>query len=483
MESIFKLRDKEYSKLKLWWLKKFFDIAAKLTNIKRFRVGYVQCLAAEGIADGVEKLLKQEIEKKDGIEQALTFYLEIYEEKEKSEEGLLKLHGLCLDSEEPFLLKRVADCLSGYNEDEKAFELYSRLVDLPHFSSLEEIDLVEVMEYFMMRKSYERIIDLGERLLLEKPNLVRVTYMVAEAYELIGNLEQAKTAFEKMLKIEKKRMTAEEYRVLKHLCNMHLGNIYILKEEPFTALKYFSLAEGEDIDRKEAIRGKSIANFQAGEYESALKDYDILENEFDMKFISYYGKGVANKAMGKMKEAKSWLLQAEELEPENQSVLYNLSHLEYLDENNENALELIDRALELDPGDPDTLYGKAMVYTAMHKYGDALEIFDEVLKKKTESAEIYCRKADALRHLGRLDEAEYNYDIALQKNIGLPEAYYGKGIVLAAKGDLNEALRVMDDTISVNQGFIDAYIGRSMIQMYLNDLEDGDYTQGEGIKH
>ena len=147
-------------------------------------------------------------------------------------------------------------------------------------------------------------------------------------------------------------MGAEEYRVLRHLCNMHLGNIGVTEAEPLTALNYFMKAEEADIDKKEAVRGRAIACFQAGDYEGAIKAYDVLETEFDMKFVSYYGKGVAYKAMGKIKEAKSWLLQAEELEPENQSVLYNLSHIEYLDENNESALELIDRALETDPEGP-----------------------------------------------------------------------------------------------------------------------------------
>ena len=56
-------------------------------------------------------------------------------------------------------------------------------------------------------------------------------------------------------------------------------------------------------------------------------------------------------------------------------------------------------------------------------------------------------------------------------------------MVLAAKGDLSEALQVMDDTISINQEFVDAYIGRSMIQMYFNDLEDGNYSESEGLKN
>lgn len=483
MNSILKYKEKGYSVPRLKIMRVLFWVGERVTKGESFRRSFLQCMVALGDFEKTEKELLEELKKKDCIDEAILFFIELYKTENREAEGLEKIYELGKTEPHAYLVKRIATWLDDTEEKEKALVLYMELIEHEELTSLEEIDLIEIMEFFMEIKNYPVVITLGEKILEKKPDLMRVAYMRAESYELIGNIQLAKDSFVRMLERGKKKMSAEEYRVLQHLCNMHLGNIGITEAEPLTARKYFLKAEATGIDKKEAVRGRAIACFQGEDHEGAIEAYDVLETEFDMKFASYYGKGVAYKAMGKIKEAKSWLLQAEELEPENQSVLYNLSHIEYLDENNEIALELIDRALETDPEDPDTLYGKAMVFTAMHKYGDAIVIFDEVLKKKTESAEIYCRKADALRHLGRLDEAAYNYDVALQKNIGLTEAYYGKGMVLAAKGDLSEALQVMDDTISINQGFMDAYIGRSMIQMYFNDVEDGSFNESDGLKN
>ncbi len=319
-----------------------------------------------------------------------------------------------------------------------------------------------------------------EKKLLEKRIIdksLKDIFSEAEIAESDGDFERAIELFDSLLdSYSVAKLLPEEKRVLVHLCCMHIGNIYLGQDEIQSALTYFKKAEKTEIDLNEARKGIAMCYFRNGQYEKSIIVYSMLEDDENSKFFACFGKGVALKAMGKNKEAKAWLLQAEELEPDNQAVLYNLSHIEYLDENNESALELINRALEFEPDDADTLYGKGMVLLAMHKYLNAVEVFNKVIERKPDFAELYCRKADALRHLGRLDEAVYNYDLALMKNISLSEAYYGKGIVLAQKGELKEALNIMDETISINDTFADAYIGRSMIQMYFNEIEEGYYT-------
>lgn len=308
-------------------------------------------------------------------------------------------------------------------------------------------------------------------------DLLKSTFSEAERAALEGDREKAIELFDGLIEsASTSKLSSNEKRILIHLCCMHLGNIYLGDEETKTALTYFKKAEKAEIDINEARKGIAMCYFRSGQYEKSITIYTMLENNENTRFFALFGKGVSLKAMGKYKEAREWLLQAEELEPNNQAVLYNLSHIEYLNENNEMALELINRALDIDPEDSDTLYGKAMVLLMMHKYSNAVEIFNKVIEKKPDFAELYCRKADALRHLGRLDEAVYYYNLALMKNISLSEAYYGKGVVLAQKGQLKEALNIMDETISINNTYADAYIGRSMIQMYFNEIEEGHYT-------
>lgn len=482
MESIFKYKNKGCTRLIASWNLRLFQFLYGLFKKREFHEKVHQYQAVLMEYEELKALLLKGMEEVDGTE-TMAYYLEVSDSHEGIDEGLQELARIGNSHKNPLLVKRIADGLIAYGDRPGGESLLDRLATLPEFLTMEEIDMVECLENFIRRGRYTDVIRLSDEILLRRPTLLRIQFVLGEAFEMSGKTKEATEIFSKMLQDGKRSMNKDEYRVLQHLCNMHLGNLAIAKGEPKKAVSFFIKAFEADVDKKEAVRGKSIAYYQDGDYENAIRAYDLLEKEFEQNFVAFYGKGVTYKAMGKNKEAKSWLLQAKELEPENQSVLYNLSHIEYLEENNDVAMELINRALEMDPEDPDTLYGKAMVFTAMHEYGAALEIFERVIKAKPESAEVYCRKADALRFLGRLDEAEYNYDLALTRNIGLTEAYYGKGMVLAAKGELTEALRIMDDTISVNQGFVDAYIGRSMIQMYFNDLEEGSLSETETLKN
>ena len=77
-------------------------------------------------------------------------------------------------AEPAYLIKRIATWMDLAEEKEKAQTLYMRLVVHKELETLSELDLIELMEFFMDRKDYSLIIGLGEEILKKKPDLMRV---------------------------------------------------------------------------------------------------------------------------------------------------------------------------------------------------------------------------------------------------------------------------------------------------------------------
>lgn len=84
------------------------------------------------------------------------------------------------------------------------------------------------------------------------------------------------------------------------------------------------------------------------------------------------------------------------------------SHIEWLNEPDEKAIQYYDRAIQLDPKDIDAYFYKGIVLHGLKRYEEAVVAYDKVIQLDP-NYPVYGNKGDALRKLGRYEEAEEAY--------------------------------------------------------------------------
>lgn len=110
---------------------------------------------------------------------------------------------------------------------------------------------------------------------------------------------------------------------------------------------------------------------KANDSASALKVLEELEKQGVTGFSIDYEFGMALSELERFEEAKKRLYSAISTDPDFSTVYYNLANLECMDNNDEAAMKLIDKALEIEPDNPYCLFGKGDLLTRQEKYEEA----------------------------------------------------------------------------------------------------------------
>jgi Flp pilus assembly protein TadD len=95
---------------------------------------------------------------------------------------------------------------------------------------------------------------------------------------------------------------------------------------------------------------------------------------------AYEAIGCAHLRLDEHKKAEEYLRQAQELEPENPTILRNLSVLYSQTARSEESLELLERSYEINPEDYLTQYALASAYLFYRRREEAKKILYDLLQ-------------------------------------------------------------------------------------------------------
>jgi len=158
----------------------------------------------------------------------------------------------------------------------------------------------------------------------------------------------------------------------------------------------------------------------------------------------YYLDGVANRELGRSKQAIDDFEQAANLEPTNSDVLGTLTSL-YLDASRpQDAERVAKRATTFNPNDKKAFENYGAVYEAEKKYDDARTQYEAAAKLDPKDAGPIVLQAQSYLRQDALALAGQLYDRALAVDPKYPDALLGKARLLATEHDVKGAIALYD---------------------------------------
>lgn len=266
-------------------------------------------------------------------------------------------------------------------------------------------------------------------------------------YHHQGDLKRAKDAYRRVLNAQPKHADAL------HL----LGVIALQTSTPDKALKY--------IDKAISVNAK-IAEYQLN-------------------------KGLALKALGRLREAEKSIKKAIKLKPELSVAYFNLSSIQLMSRKWCDAKQNLQKTLELEPDHieacnslgillknqgqleeaeaiflktlsiksqyPEALNNLANVYHLLGKFDQAIDCYDKVLNLKPDDVATLSNLANVFLELGYFDRALANYQKVIQAYPQSAEAYYNMGNALTAKGQLDLAISNYHKALTFNADYAEIH--------------------------
>ncbi len=165
------------------------------------------------------------------------------------------------------------------------------------------------------------------------------------------------------------------------------------------------------------LNQRGILNYNEGEYEKAITDYDkAIELDKDYKW-AYQNKSLALNKMGKNKE----------------------------------ALETINQALKIDPGDAWAYSQRGKIYNDMKEYKKAVIDLDKAIDIDDKDKWSYANKSYALNEMGENEKALEAVNKALEIDQSYAWAYSHRGKIYIDMNEDKKALLDLDKAVELGK--------------------------------
>jgi tetratricopeptide (TPR) repeat protein len=199
--------------------------------------------------------------------------------------------------------------------------------------------------------------------------------------------------------------------------------------------------------------------FYAGNYEKALKIYDIILSKYPNNITALVNKGIISYRLGKYKEAIILFNKSLFHDHANVDSLVNKGIVYYRLGKLKEALDCFNKGLSIDEENIDALSYKAFTLQRLGKgNGEETELYEIIarLEVDTKNTESIVNKGIALLRLGRLDESKKLFEKALDvevdaKNI---DGLVNKGFALYCLQRYKEAIVLYEEALKVDENNI-----------------------------
>ena len=144
----------------------------------------------------------------------------------------------------------------------------------------------------------------------------------------------------------------------------------------------------KDPENGEAVFNLGLVHIEKGDFEEALRDYNIFLEKIDPGYaVAYNNRGIAYFRLKKY----------------------------------DRAMENYNKAIELDPDSGLTYSNRGVVYSDMKQYERAIEDYNKAIELNPEHANAYTNRGTAYRDKGALERALEDYNKATELTPEDPE--------------------------------------------------------------
>jgi predicted O-linked N-acetylglucosamine transferase (SPINDLY family) len=165
---------------------------------------------------------------------------------------------------------------------------------------------------------------------------------------------------------------------------------------------------------------------------------------------------VAHHRAGRLAEAESAYRQILARDPKHAVALNLLGVIAGQRGDEDQAIELIGKAVKLKPDFADAHNNLANSYLRKGRIEDAVSSYKRAVKFKPDMASAHCNLGAALKSLGQIEESIAASRRAIQLNPRSAEAYNNLGNALSNKGAADKAIEAFQSAFRINPNFADA---------------------------
>jgi tetratricopeptide (TPR) repeat protein len=178
-------------------------------------------------------------------------------------------------------------------------------------------------------------------------------------------------------------------------------------------------------------------------------------------------QAVRHHGAGRLAKAEGLYRQILQADPENPYALHLLGVIANQMGDNEDAVELISKALKIAPNYADAYANLGNALQAMDRMDEALENYYRAISLMPDMAEAHNNIGSVLKALGRPEEAIDSYQMAIALQAGYAEAHCNLGSALQDLARSDEALASYRQALALRPDYADAHhnVGSLLFQM------------------
>ncbi|MBA6294051.1 PEP-CTERM system TPR-repeat protein PrsT [Colwellia sp. MB3u-70] len=230
-----------------------------------------------------------------------------------------------------------------------------------------------------------------------------------------------------------------------------LGQLYLSQGNSLVAVKELERAYSLSYDANKVVPLLARAYFLAESYEdisSLAEDGKYLVIDSKIKYLAFKSMGAI--LSKKLELAQEITLQIKTLSESNSYTLLANAYVNFAENNNEEALSLVSKALLADPKNIDAFLLKGHISFALNKFDIATENFKQYEKFQPQVGVTKLFIANSLLRDNKYDEAEKYADEILASIREQPLANYVKAVVMFEKKDFTLAKSHAETALNQN---------------------------------
>jgi tetratricopeptide (TPR) repeat protein len=209
------------------------------------------------------------------------------------------------------------------------------------------------------------------------------------------------------------------------------------------------------------------------DWKSALNLYEDINKKYPNQFLVLNSIGVESMFLNENEKALDYLNRAVSVAPRNYKGFYNRGLLYLKNNQPEQAIKSFNQTLEL-YNYSKAYVGRANTYYMLGDFPKAINDANFVLKTEPNNIKAHFVLGNCYNDLNRLEDALNEYNICLKYNKDEAEFYFKRGIVYGKKQDFNACINEINICLQLNPNYFEAYYWRGVAKVNLkqNSCED-----------
>jgi len=324
----------------------------------------------------------------------------------------------------------------------------------------------------------------------------KVTFEEGLVLHKNGNLAEAKTIYESILKVNPKQFhalhmlgaiaiqsnnfqAAIDLITLAIEANPNIADFYSNRGVAFQNINNYEKAI-HDFDRAITIQpqyldahfNRGLALFHLHELTKSVESFDKAISINPQHALSYFNRGVALEGLNKILDATISYEKAISIKPDYWEAHFNLGHALQELKKPEEAIKHYNKVISLAPNFAEAFANRGLAFQELRRFEEAIASYDKAVDVNPNYVQAYSNRGNALQELSLFVDAINSYKKALSIDPLFIEAYSNMGTALHELSRFDDAIESYEKAITIKPDFAEAFYNLGRARKALNQFEE-----------